>query len=80
MPLCIINKEREALPLYKVCQQHLNHWPTMRQLVVKHLAYVFGTATHENNAIQLREAKRLENLWKRDKTLFAKELNAWDEI
>lgn len=57
-----------------ICDTCVNNWLIMRQVIQKRLTDQYGPATRENMPAQQTEMSRLENLWKRDRDIFKREI------
>jgi hypothetical protein len=68
---------RNAQPGQALCDDCLNNWLVMREIIQARLTSQYGEATRENLPSQQNEFKRLEHTWKRDREQFKKEVNAW---
>jgi hypothetical protein len=60
-----------------LCDECLNSWLIMRDIIKQRLTAQYGEPTRETLSIQQNEMKRLENIWKRDREQFKKEVNTW---
>jgi hypothetical protein len=68
---------REAPITQALCNDCLNNWLIMRQIIQKRLTDQYGEATRETGPIMQREINRLDALWRRDRDQFKKEANQW---
>lgn len=68
---------RETPATQALCNECLNNWLIMRQIIQQRLTSQYGEATRETQPTMQREFNRLEALWKRDRDLFKKEVNTW---
>jgi hypothetical protein len=57
--------------------KHFDDWTEMREKVFAEITRVHGKLTFTNHAIFKRDMKRFEKLWRKDKTLFEKELRIY---
>jgi len=58
----------------KFCQSCLDNWAEMRTQVFDILQKKYGKMSPENHAIFIKETKRLEKIWRKDKEQFQTEL------
>lgn len=59
----------------KICYRCMNDWTTMRTQVFDILQNKYGKLTQENHPLFIKEMKRLERIWRKDRNEFLKELN-----
>jgi hypothetical protein len=71
------NCNREAPHTQALCNECVNNWLVMRNIIKKRLTDQYGEATRETMPIMQTEMNRLETSWKRDRDLFKKEVNTW---
>lgn len=57
-----------------ICDTCVNSWQVMRGIIQQRLTGQYGAATRENMAAHQTEMNRLENLWKRDRDIFKREI------
>lgn len=77
----IIKKEREREIKMNTVEKmkDLNDWTKMREKVFAEITRVHGKLTFTNHAIFKRDMKRFEKLWRKDKTIFEKELRIYHD-
>lgn len=68
---------REAPIGQALCNECVNNWLVVREIIQGRLTAQYGEATRENLPSQQQEMQRLENTWKRDREQFKKEVNTW---
>jgi hypothetical protein len=57
--------------------KHFDDWTGMREKAFAEITRVHGKLTFTNHATFKRDMKRFEKLWRKDKTLFEKELRIY---
>ena len=60
----------------KICDTCLSKWSDMRSTIFNSLQKVHGKLSKDNHPIFIKETKRLEKIWKKDKDQFFKEIIA----
>jgi hypothetical protein len=65
----------ETLGPQRVCPSCLGNWCDMRSMVFDKLTLVYGKLSPTNHPLFIKETKRLESIWRKDKERFAVELN-----
>jgi hypothetical protein len=74
MRTCIRCKEKNIFDNRRICSDCMKEWTTMRTTAFDVLESKYGKMNPENHPTFIKEMKRLENIWKRDKDLFQLEL------
>lgn len=74
MRTCIKCKEKNIFDNRRICLGCMKEWTTMRTTVFDTLESKYGKMNPENHPTFIKEMKRLEKIWKRDKDLFQLEL------
>jgi hypothetical protein len=59
----------------KICYSCLGKWTTMRSEIFDTLQNKYGKFSQENHSLFIKETKRLEKIWKKDKDKFIEEIN-----
>lgn len=76
MPTCNNCQQETAIP-HVYCLKCLNNWLIMREIVNKKLLTKYGEVTRQNFPIYNQEIRRLNNLWKRNRDEFEREIAKW---
>ncbi len=74
MRTCIRCKEKNIFDNGRICSGCMKEWTTMRTTAFDVLESKYGKMNPENHPTFIKEMKRLEKIWKRDKDLFQLEL------
>lgn len=74
MRTCIKCKEKNIFDNRRICLGCMKEWTTMRTTAFDTLESKYGKMNPENHSTFIKEMKRLEKIWKRDKDLFQLEL------
>ena len=74
MRTCIKCKEKNIFDNRRICLGCMKEWTTMRTTAFDTLESKYGKMNPENHPTFIKEMKRLEKIWKRDKDLFQLEL------
>lgn len=75
MRTCIKCKEKNIFDNRRICLGCMKEWTTMRTTAFDTLESKYGKMNPENHPTFIKEMKRLEKIWKRDKDLFQLELS-----
>ena len=75
MRTCIRCKEKNIFDNRRICSGCMKEWTTMRTTAFDVLESKYGKMNPENHPTFIKEMKRLEKIWKRDKDLFQLELD-----
>lgn len=65
----------DILTAAKICPSCLSDWSDMRTQVFTVLEGKYGKLSPTNHQMFIKETKRLESIWRKDKQRFALELN-----
>ena len=65
----------ETLSGRRICPSCLSKWSDMRTLIFNTLTDVYGKMTQSNHPTFIKETKRLERIWRKDKEKFEIEIN-----
>jgi hypothetical protein len=65
----------EIIGPQRACNSCLRKWNDMRSLVFDKLTEIYGKLSPVNHPLFIKETKRLESIWRKDKELFTIELN-----
>ena len=57
-----------------VCHSCLRNWIDMRTVIFNKLTEKYGTLSPTNHELFKKQTKRLENIWRKDKEKFVKEI------
>jgi len=74
MRTCIRCKEKNIFDNRRICSGCMKEWTMMRTIAFDILESKYGKMNPENHPTFIKEMKRLEKIWKRDKDLFQLEL------
>ena len=75
MRTCIKCKEKNIFDNRRICSECMKEWTMMRTTAFDALESKYGKMNPENHPTFIKEMKRLEKIWKRDKDLFQLELD-----
>lgn len=75
MRTCIRCKEKNIFDNRRICLGCMKEWTTMRTTAFDTLESKYGKMNPENHPTFIKEMKKLEKIWKRDKDLFQLELD-----
>lgn len=59
-----------------ICPSCLDDWSTMRSEIFNALQSKYGKLSPTNHQLFIKETKRLESIWRKDKNRFAVELES----
>jgi len=63
--------DEDTLTSAKICPTCLDNWTHMRTEVLNILGEKHGKLSPDNHELFIKETKRLESVWKKDKNRFA---------
>jgi len=65
----------ETVGSMKICYSCLGKWSEMRETIFNILTKKYGKLSKDNHSIFVKETKRLEKIWRKDKRKFLDEIN-----
>lgn len=65
----------DTLTSARICQSCLGDWSNMRTSIFDVLQEKYGNLSPINHQMFIKETKRLEAIWRKDKQIFITELN-----
>jgi len=65
----------DTLTSAKICRNCMNNWADMRSAIFNALQEKYGTLSPINHRFFIKETKRLESIWRKDKQKFQVELS-----
>ena len=66
----------DTLTSARICPSCLDNWSEMRTTVFNALQGVYGKLNPGNHKFFIKETKRLERVWRKDKVKFESEISA----